>query len=144
MASKLTTGSEPKPVQVHFDDAKVNAMLTLLKVSPFPTKPPLPAAKKWDLGVDVEFLAAVKAKFETQFSARALEQKANRYQNYVVRMEEDGVELDVHFVHAKSARSDAIPLLMLHGWPGTFILHARMETRIHPRSRNFPRLSQGH
>ena len=27
--------------------------------------------------------------------------------------------LDIHFIHQRSARTDAIPLLMLHGWPST-------------------------
>lgn len=28
--------------------------------------------------------------------------------------------LKIHFLHAKSKRSDAIPLIMCHGWPGSF------------------------
>lgn len=32
----------------------------------------------------------------------------------------DGQGLKIHFVHAKSKRQDAIPLLMVHGWPGSF------------------------
>ncbi|RMY68294.1 hypothetical protein D0863_07221 [Hortaea werneckii] len=28
--------------------------------------------------------------------------------------------IKVHFLHAKSKREDAIPLLMVHGWPGSF------------------------
>ena len=29
-------------------------------------------------------------------------------------------ELKIHFVHARSKREDAIPLIMAHGWPGSF------------------------
>ena len=28
--------------------------------------------------------------------------------------------MNLHFVHKKSTRADAIPLLLCHGWPGTF------------------------
>lgn len=28
--------------------------------------------------------------------------------------------VDLHFVHAKSDRADAFPMLFLHGWPGSF------------------------
>lgn len=28
--------------------------------------------------------------------------------------------LDTHFVHVRSQRSDAVPLLLCHGWPGSF------------------------
>ena len=29
--------------------------------------------------------------------------------------------LDLHYVHQRSARPNAIPLLLVHGWPGTFL-----------------------
>jgi len=29
--------------------------------------------------------------------------------------------LDIHFIHQRSTRDDAIPLLMLHGWPSTSV-----------------------
>lgn len=28
--------------------------------------------------------------------------------------------LKIHFLHARSKRKDAIPLIMIHGWPGSF------------------------
>lgn len=34
--------------------------------------------------------------------------------------DKDGQGLKIHFVHAESPRQDAIPLLMVHGWPGSF------------------------
>ena len=33
-------------------------------------------------------------------------------------MDIDGINL--HFVHQKSSRPDAVPLVIVHGWPGTF------------------------
>jgi hypothetical protein len=34
---------------------------------------------------------------------------------------EDQGSIAVHFVHRKSTRPDAIPLLLVHGWPGSFL-----------------------
>jgi pimeloyl-ACP methyl ester carboxylesterase len=28
--------------------------------------------------------------------------------------------LKIHFVHERAAADDAIPIIMLHGWPGSF------------------------
>jgi pimeloyl-ACP methyl ester carboxylesterase len=28
--------------------------------------------------------------------------------------------VQLHFVHVRSERADAVPLLLLHGWPGSF------------------------
>lgn len=40
----------------------------------------------------------------------------NEYPHYTTRIE----DVKIHFVHARSKRKDAIPLIMCHGWPGTF------------------------
>lgn len=34
---------------------------------------------------------------------------------------EDQRSIKVHFIHRKSKRRDAIPLLLVHGWPGSFL-----------------------
>jgi hypothetical protein len=36
------------------------------------------------------------------------------YKQYTVEIE----DLNIHFVHEKSSAPNAIPLVMLHGWPG--------------------------
>ena len=29
--------------------------------------------------------------------------------------------LDLHFIHKKSSRADAVPLVFVHGWPGSIL-----------------------
>lgn len=52
-----------------------------------------------------------------RFDWRAQEARINGFDN--VRTEIDG--LDIHFVHRRSDRADAVPLLLLHGWPSSFL-----------------------
>ncbi|KAF8511377.1 hypothetical protein JB92DRAFT_381034 [Gautieria morchelliformis] len=52
-----------------------------------------------------------------------LEHRINQWPNYIVRMKamlniEDSEEVDIHFIHVKSHRTDVVPLMLLHGWPG--------------------------
>jgi microsomal epoxide hydrolase len=35
--------------------------------------------------------------------------------------DEDGSQYDIHFAALFSKKSDAIPILLLHGWPGSFL-----------------------
>jgi len=51
------------------------------------------------------------------FDWRALEARINRQPNHVAQI--DG--LDIHFIHRRSAREDAVPLILLHGWPTSFL-----------------------
>lgn len=40
----------------------------------------------------------------------------NEVPHYKTRIE----DVNLHFVHARSDRQEAIPIIMCHGWPGTF------------------------
>ncbi|OCB86967.1 alpha/beta-hydrolase [Sanghuangporus baumii] len=93
-------------------------MLSLLQDSPFPDKSPIDANAPWKLGMDVEYLKKLKHMFLTEWSWSSLEKKIAQYDNFVVHYEHGGDALDLHFVHVRSPRSDAIPLMLLHGWPG--------------------------
>jgi len=66
----------------------------------------------------------------------------DRFQHYTSDIE--GV--NVHFIHEKSDHPDAIPLLLLHGWPGTISLPDLFLTNsllTLGTDRNVLRLSQG-
>lgn len=41
----------------------------------------------------------------------------NRFNHYTAVIE----GLNIHFIHEKSKAKDAIPLLLIHGWPGSFL-----------------------
>lgn len=43
------------------------------------------------------------------------EAKLNAHPQFITKI--DGV--DIHFIHVKSKHSDALPLIMTHGWPGS-------------------------
>jgi len=51
----------------------------------------------------------------TDYDWRRCEAKLNALPQF--KTEIDGV--DIHFIHVKSPHSDALPLIMTHGWPGS-------------------------
>ena len=98
-------------------------MLSMLKAAPFPSQAPLDAARPWSLGIDYEYLKMLKNTMETKWKWEDLEARINKFENYLVDYKsDDGVdELQLHFVHVKSKRQDAIPLILLQGWPGKLL-----------------------
>jgi len=48
---------------------------------------------------------------------RRAEAKINSYPHFITNI--DG--LDIHFIHAKSKEKNALPIIITHGWPGSFI-----------------------
>ena len=114
----------PVPLVVKFSDDDVTDMRKLLKASPLPTVAPVLAKEPWELGIDLDYLKELKASLEDEkkWSSKKLEEEINKFQNYTVDFQlEDGSaneKLTLHYVHARSQRQDAIPLILLHGWPG--------------------------
>lgn len=112
----MTFGPARK-VEVKYGAADVQNMISLLKATPFPDKAPLDA-EPWKLGIDHAYLKDLVSRFETSWTWSSLEKRTAQYDNYLVHYENGGDSLELHYVYVESNRSDAIPLILLHGWPG--------------------------
>ncbi|MGW3353051.1 epoxide hydrolase family protein [Nonomuraea rubra] len=84
----------------------------------------------WERGVPVGYLRELAEYWRTGYDWRAHEARLNELPHYTTTI--DGQHL--HFVHVRSARADALPLMLLHGWPGTFVEFLDV---IEPLSRDF-------
>jgi epoxide hydrolase len=51
------------------------------------------------------------------FDWRAVEARLNAHPQFVTELDGE----DIHFLHVRSSRPDATPLLLTHGWPGSVI-----------------------
>lgn len=66
-------------------------------------------------GIPAGRLRELVAYWSAKYDWRAVEAGINRHPQFITMV--DGQ--DVHFLHVRSTRPAAIPLLLLHGWPGT-------------------------
>lgn len=71
----------------------------------------------WKLGTEKTYLKELANYWEQQFDWRKVENKINSFPNYITKID----NLKVHFLHVKSKNENAIPLLITHGWPGSFL-----------------------
>ena len=69
----------------------------------------------WEYGTDLAYLRELCTYWREKFDWPAQERLLNRLPHY--RTPIDG--LRVHFIHARSAEPGALPLVLLHGWPGS-------------------------
>jgi epoxide hydrolase len=76
----------------------------------------LPGAD-WIRGVPVGYLMELAEYWRTSYDWRAHETSINRFPQYTTTV--DGTR--VHFLHIRSAAPDAIPLMLIHGWPGSVV-----------------------
>jgi len=71
----------------------------------------------WSYGTDIAYIKELADYWAHTFDWRAQEARINRFDQYLVSL--DG--LDTHFIHQRSPHSDAIPLVVTHGWPGSIV-----------------------
>ena len=72
-------------------------------------------AGRWEQGVPLADLVEVVDYWRTDYDWRRFEQRLDQLGQF--RTTIDG--LGIHFLHRRSARADATPLLLTHGWPGS-------------------------
>ncbi|MGV9638519.1 epoxide hydrolase family protein [Nocardia rhamnosiphila] len=71
----------------------------------------------WQHGTELEYLKSLLGYWADGYDWRAQERRLNTFDQF--RAEVDGVHL--HFVHQRARNGDGIPLILTHGWPGSFV-----------------------
>ncbi len=71
----------------------------------------------WNYGVNLTYLKELVAYWRDRFDWRAQERRLNQFEQFKTNI--DG--LNVHFIWRKSKERNAFPLLITHGWPGSFV-----------------------
>ncbi|MDF2659362.1 MAG: epoxide hydrolase [Paenibacillus sp.] len=71
----------------------------------------------WSRGVPVDYLKELAEYWRTAYNWRQHEAALNELPQFTTRI--DGQT--IHFLHIRSPEPGATPLMLLHGWPGSFV-----------------------
>jgi pimeloyl-ACP methyl ester carboxylesterase len=71
----------------------------------------------WTRGVPTEYLRELSAHWLLEYDWREHEARFNQHPQYTTSI--DGQT--IHFMRVRSAEPDARPLMLIHGWPGSFV-----------------------
>ncbi|MBF9129749.1 epoxide hydrolase N-terminal domain-containing protein, partial [Plantactinospora sp. S1510] len=66
-------------------------------------------------GMSTDRVRALAERWRDGFDWRAVEARLNAHPQFVTEI--DGEQ--IHFLHVRSPRADATPLVLTHGWPGS-------------------------
>jgi len=103
-----------RPFTIRIPDATLKDLKARLVAARLPE--PL-QGDGWTHGTDIAYLRQLVAYWRDKFDWRAQERRLNQLEQFTTSI--DG--LTVHFVHRRSRHANALPLLITHGWPGSFV-----------------------
>ncbi|KAL8769062.1 MAG: hypothetical protein Q9209_004848 [Squamulea sp. 1 TL-2023] len=76
----------------------------------------------WDYGAPLVDIKRLVQHWQTKYDWRHHEAQMNKLPQYTTSISvKDFDDLEIHFVHQTSPVENAIPLLFVHGWPGSFL-----------------------
>ncbi|QII04654.1 epoxide hydrolase 1 [Rhodococcoides fascians A25f] len=99
-------------------DADLDDLRARLKAARLPDAETVSSGTgRWEQGVPLADLVETVDYWHTDYDWRSFEERLDRVGQW--RTTIDGV--GIHFLHRRSARADATPLIMTHGWPGSCV-----------------------
>jgi pimeloyl-ACP methyl ester carboxylesterase len=75
------------------------------------------AGTGWSRGVPVNYLKDLADYWSSGYDWRKHEARLNQFPQFTTAI--DGQT--IHFLHVRSPKSGALPLMMIHGWPGSIV-----------------------
>lgn len=101
-----------RPFRVEVPQSKIDDLNERLSKALWPNE--LPGVGD-AYGVTNERVKDLATYWVNGFDWRAFEARLNAYPQFVTEIDGE----DIHFMHVKSSRADATPLILTHGWPGS-------------------------
>ncbi|KAL9099198.1 MAG: hypothetical protein Q9187_009532, partial [Circinaria calcarea] len=118
-------------------DHRIKRLKQKLALTDFPNE--VIDAEPWSRGSPLSDIKRLVLYWDNGFDWRAVEAKLNELPQYTAKIEVDGYDTyDVHFVHQPSTVTNAIPLLFVHGWPGSFIEVTKILPELIKGGKDFP------
>ncbi len=102
------------PFRIAVPDEALSSLRQRLEQARLPDQP---ADVGWEQGMDVSALRGLVRRWLDGFDWRVQEAALNALPQFRVEFE-GGQQL--HFVHVRAANGRGLPLLLTHGWPGSF------------------------
>ena len=115
--------AKPRPFRLAVPEAALADLSERLGRTRFPDEPPL---EPWATGTSLAYLKDLVSHWHSGFDWRAQEARINRWPQYKVAMR----GIDLHFIHAPGRGEKPIPLLLMHGWPGSIVEFGELIPRL--------------
>lgn len=121
-----------KPFEVRVQDSVLTDLQRRLAETRWPDQLP---GTTWEYGADIHKVRELADYWQKGYNWRAEEARFNQFHQFTTEI--DGQT--IYFIHERSPRPGAIPLMLIHGWPGSVVeFFALIEPLTHPKDNSTP------
>jgi pimeloyl-ACP methyl ester carboxylesterase len=110
----MTGRTDVRPFHVSVPEEQLTDLRRRIKATKWPERETVSDDTQ---GVQLATMQALANYWGSDYDWRKGEKKINSYPNFITNI--DG--MDIHFIHVKSKERSALPIIVTHGWPGSFI-----------------------
>jgi len=103
-----------KPFKVNISNQIIEDIYSKVKKYPWGE---LPNLNGWKYGANFSYIKEISNYWIKEFNWKKHETEINKFPNYKTKVD----DIDIHFIHEKGSGSNPMPLLIMHGWPGSII-----------------------
>ena len=109
------SSEEIKPFKISISQPEVDRLFSRIRNTRHPTKDVVSGAGQ-DYGIPTDWALDLLDYWQNGYSWPEAQERMNQSTHFTTAIE----SLNIHFIHQRSSNPDAIPILLLHGWPGSF------------------------
>ena len=112
---KETSGAGAiRPFRVDVPEAQLVELRKRINATVWPEKETVTDASQ---GVQLATMQRLARYWASEYDWRKIEARMNAYPQFITEI--DG--LDIHFIHVRSKHTNALPVIITHGWPGSIV-----------------------
>lgn len=107
-------GTAIRPFQVHIPESELADLRRRILATRWPDQETVSDQSQ---GTQLATMKSLARFWANDYDWRKFESKLNALPMFVTTIDGE----DIHFIHVKSKQKDALPILLMHGWPGSFV-----------------------
>ena len=124
ITDKSVDATAIRPFTFSICDAEVEDLRARIAATRFPEREPVEDRTPHPLGntapsqgVELATMEALVRYWGTEYDLRRIETRLNALPQFLTEID----DLDIHFIHVKSRHENALPVILIHGWPGSVV-----------------------
>ena len=103
-----------KPFKLNISDQVIKDIYNKVKKYPWHE---MPDDGGWEYGTNLDYMKKISKYWTDKFDWRKQEAKINKYSNFITKVD----DIDIHFIQEKGSGPNPMPLIIVHGWPGSIV-----------------------